>query len=77
MSAIPSFIEPMKLLPVTWLPEGPEWTYEVKLDDYRAQASQGARLRLLSRRGKDFSTQFRETCRALASGHPRRAGRRW
>jgi len=39
----PIFIEPMELLAVTRLPEGPEWSYEVKLDGYRAQAIQGAR----------------------------------
>jgi ATP-dependent DNA ligase len=30
------FIEPMLLLPVETLPEGPEWGYELKLDGYRA-----------------------------------------
>jgi len=60
----------MELLAVTRLPEGPEWSYEVKLDGYRAQAIHGARLRLLSRRGKDFSSQFAETYRALASAVP-------
>jgi bifunctional non-homologous end joining protein LigD len=44
----------MELLAVARLPEGPEWSYEVKLDGYRAQAINGAHLRLLSRRGKDF-----------------------
>src|SRR5580698_8467104 len=67
VSASPTFIPPMELLAVTRLPEGPEWGYEVKLDGYRAQAIHGSRLRLLSRRGKDFSSQFRETYRALAS----------
>jgi bifunctional non-homologous end joining protein LigD len=42
----------------------------VKLDGYRAQAIHGARFRLLSRRGNDFSAQFRETTRALASAVP-------
>jgi hypothetical protein len=27
-----AFIESMECLPVTKLPEGPEWTYEIKLD---------------------------------------------
>jgi bifunctional non-homologous end joining protein LigD len=59
----------MELLAVTRLP-GAEWTYEVKLDGYRAQAVQGTRLGLLSRRGKDFGSQFAETNRALASAVP-------
>ena len=29
------FIEPMECLAVTKLPEGPDWTYEIKLDGYR------------------------------------------
>ena len=50
--------------------EGLDWCYEVKLDGFRAQAIHGARFRLLSRRGNDFSAQFRETTRALASAVP-------
>ena len=55
---------------MTRLPEGPDWSYEVKLDGYRAQAIHGVRLRLLSRRGKDFSSQFAETYRALTQAVP-------
>jgi ATP-dependent DNA ligase len=32
----PHFIEPMAALSVAVLPEGPEWSYELKLDGYRA-----------------------------------------
>jgi hypothetical protein len=32
-----SFIETMDCLPVLKLPEGPEWTYEIKLDGYRLE----------------------------------------
>jgi bifunctional non-homologous end joining protein LigD len=67
---MPTFIPPMELLAVTRLPEGDDWSYEVKLDGYRAQAVHGARFRLLSRRGKDFSSQFQETNRALSSAVP-------
>src|ERR1700761_7668358 len=67
---MPTFMPPMKLLAVTRLPEGSDWCYEVKLDGYRAQAIRGVRFRLLSRRGNDFSAQFRETTRALASAVP-------
>ena len=42
----------------------------MKLDGYSAQAIHGTRLRLLSRRGKDFGSQFTETYRALASAIP-------
>ncbi len=33
-----SFIEPMLLLRAERLPEGPNWSYELKLDGYRALA---------------------------------------
>lgn len=33
-----SFIDSMECLPVTKIPEGPEWTYEIKLDGYRLEA---------------------------------------
>jgi ATP-dependent DNA ligase len=36
------FIETMDCLPVPRLPEGPEWTYEIKLDGYRLEAERGA-----------------------------------
>jgi bifunctional non-homologous end joining protein LigD len=62
-----TFIEPMEFLAVTRLPEGPEWSYEVKLDGYRPRAIYGSRLRLLSWCGKDLSRQFPETYRAFAS----------
>jgi bifunctional non-homologous end joining protein LigD len=32
------FIESMECLPVKELPQGPEWTYEIKLDGYRLEA---------------------------------------
>jgi len=32
------FIEPMLLLPAEKLPDGASWTYELKLDGYRAEA---------------------------------------
>ena len=32
------FIKTMACLPVPKLPEGPEWTYELKLDGYRLEA---------------------------------------
>ncbi len=34
----PGFIEPRQALAVDQLPEGPDWSYEIKLDGYHAQA---------------------------------------
>jgi ATP-dependent DNA ligase len=45
------FIETMDCLPVSTLPEGSEWTYEIKLDGYRLEAVGNAgRTTLSSRR---------------------------
>ena len=50
----PSFIEPMKALPVEKLPEG-DWLYEIKFDGYRALAfKDGKDLRQVSRNQKAF-----------------------
>jgi bifunctional non-homologous end joining protein LigD len=41
------------------LPEGPGWSLEVKFDGYRIEAiKNGARVRLFSRRGNDFTKRF-------------------
>ena len=42
----PSFIEPMQCKPVTALPTGENWTFEIKFDGYRCIAV---------RRGKDVT----------------------
>jgi ATP-dependent DNA ligase len=33
-----SFLQPLEAMPVSGLPEGREWTHEVKLDGYRMEA---------------------------------------
>jgi ATP-dependent DNA ligase len=45
------FIEPMLLLRTDKLPEGPEWTYKIKLDGYRALAIKKAGTTMTSIRG--------------------------
>jgi bifunctional non-homologous end joining protein LigD len=60
------FLEPMLCLAVSEIPTGPEWSYEVKLDGYRALGLKtGGRVRLFSRNSKDFSQRFPEVTHAL------------
>jgi ATP-dependent DNA ligase len=41
------FIETMDCLPVSKLPDGPEWTYEIKLDGYRLEVVRKSRMTTL------------------------------
>src|ERR1700686_5183746 len=50
------FIEPMECALVPTLPEGSDWTYEVKLDGYRAIGVKTSRDTILySRNSKNFN----------------------
>jgi DNA ligase D-like protein (predicted ligase) len=62
-----SFIESMECLPVTSLPEGPQWTYEIKLDGYRLEAVRhNGRVTLYSRRKNVLNAKFQYIADALA-----------
>ena len=53
------FIESMECLPVPTVPEGPEWTYEIKLDGYRLEAVRSAGdTTLFSRRENILNKKF-------------------
>jgi bifunctional non-homologous end joining protein LigD len=60
------FIEPMECALVSTLPEGPDWTYEVKLDGYRAIGVKGHETILYSRNRKNFNKRFPQITEALA-----------
>jgi ATP-dependent DNA ligase len=56
----------MDLLPVSRLPEGPEWTYEIKLDGYRLEAVRsGGQTPLYSRRENILNHKFHYIATAL------------
>jgi ATP-dependent DNA ligase len=60
------FIEPMLLLSAETLPDGPGWSYELKLDGYRAIGIKtGGTVRLRSRNDKDFNGKYPRVARAL------------
>jgi len=64
------FVETMDCLGVTKLPEGPQWTYKIKLDGYRVEALRSAKTTILySRRRNILNEKFPYIAAAL-SGLP-------
>jgi DNA ligase D-like protein (predicted ligase) len=62
------FIESMECLLVSTVPEGPEWTYEIKLDGYRLEAVRSAgETTLFSRRENVLNNKFGFIADALNS----------
>jgi DNA ligase D-like protein (predicted ligase) len=61
-----AFIESMECLPVAKLPDGPGWTWEIKLDGYRLEAvKQSGETMLYSRRGNVLNQKFQSIADAL------------
>jgi DNA ligase D-like protein (predicted ligase) len=60
------FIESMECLPVSEVPEGPDWTYELKLDGYRLEVVQSQKeTTLYSRRRNILNKKFPYIATAL------------
>jgi DNA ligase D-like protein (predicted ligase) len=56
----------MECLPVTKLPQGPEWSYEIKLDGFRLEAvKKNGATTLYSRRGNILNRKFHYIAAAL------------
>jgi DNA ligase D-like protein (predicted ligase) len=65
-SSVTRFIESMECLPVSKIPEGPEWTYEIKLDGYRLEVVRTAgETTLYSRRQNVLNKKFHYIAKAL------------
>jgi bifunctional non-homologous end joining protein LigD len=63
-----AYLQPMECLPVGKVPEGPEWTYELKLDGYRLEVVRaGTETRLYSRRENLLNEKFPYIASALQS----------
>jgi bifunctional non-homologous end joining protein LigD len=72
--AEPEFVTPMMASPVTELPEGDEWLYELKLDGYRVLAiKEKGRVQLLSRNNKNLTRDYPEVAKAVERIHPETA----
>ncbi len=64
----PAFIEPMQCKPVTVLPAGEKWTFELKFDGYRCIAvKRGRAVTLFSRNQKVLNKRFPGVVDALVS----------
>jgi ATP-dependent DNA ligase len=63
-----AFIEPCLPRPAKQLPTGPGWIHEIKHDGFRIMARRiEDRVRLLTRKGNDFSSRFPQIVAALAT----------
>jgi len=63
-----TFIEPMLLLRVEKLPQGADWSYEIKLDGYRALAIKSVgKVQSRSRNDNDFTERYSSVANALRS----------
>jgi DNA ligase D-like protein (predicted ligase) len=61
-----AFIESMECLPVSVLPEGKDWSYEIKLDGFRLEAvKKKSETTLFSRRGNILNRKFPYVASAL------------
>ena len=61
-----TFIEPMLLLGTEKLPQGADWSYEIKLDGYRALTiKSGGKVQLRSRNDNDFTKRYSSIAAAL------------
>jgi ATP-dependent DNA ligase len=64
----PAFINPMQRKPVSVLPEGESWTFEIKFEGHRCIAvKRGREVTLFSRHGKALNKDFPKVVEALAS----------
>jgi bifunctional non-homologous end joining protein LigD len=65
---MPAFIEPQLCTLVDQPPAAPGWVHEIKLDGYRLQGRvERGKVRLLTRKGLDWTAKFPELARAAAA----------
>ncbi|WP_248311909.1 non-homologous end-joining DNA ligase [Bosea sp. BK604] len=66
--AMPERIEPSLALLVSQVPEGPDWSYEVKWDGYRlaVHIEPGGKVRIITRGGHDWTERFPTVAKAAS-----------
>jgi bifunctional non-homologous end joining protein LigD len=65
---LPAFVEPCLATLSDKAPEGARWIHEIKFDGYRLQARRdGRQVKLLTRRGLDWTAKFPTIARAIAA----------
>ncbi|MGH6934719.1 MAG: DNA ligase D, partial [Methylocella sp.] len=63
---LPAFLEPSLAMPCEKPPSGSSWIHEIKYDGYRMQARiDGRKIRLLTRKGLDWTARFQSIAEAL------------
>jgi ATP-dependent DNA ligase len=73
----PAFIEPMQCKPVTALPAGEKWTFEIKFDGYRCIAvKRGREITLFSRHEKVLNRRFSSVVQVARIARKRLRSRR-
>lgn len=66
-AALPDFVPPELATLVDKAPESDAWLHEIKLDGYRTAGHlRSGRVRMLTRRGLDWTVRFRPIAEALA-----------
>src|ERR1700731_2287995 len=74
LATLPTWIKPELAALVKKTPDGPDWLHEIKLDGYRMHARLDAgRVKILTRRGNDWTDKYPSIAKALTS-LPARAG---
>ena len=67
-AALPAFVEPALATLADKAPEAGNWIHEIKFDGYRVQARlDNGKVRLLTRRGLDWTARFPSIARAVAA----------
>jgi DNA ligase D-like protein (predicted ligase) len=67
-ASLPTWVKPQLATLVKEAPDGSDWLHEIKLDGYRMHARlEAGRVRILTRRGNDWTDKYRSIAKAIAA----------